>query len=135
MEDDALIINLKVIAAIQPNDKINTSDNYLNIENNTIIPVSIKRWWRSDDRNESLNRIDIIISEALTKDSNVIETNIKNAIIGLNNFKRTYSKCTQSIARINTIIEKITNKYNLTNNSLSQEEEDDDEDDDLDTII
>jgi hypothetical protein len=130
MEDDALIINLKVIAAIQPNDKLNTSDNYLNIESNTIIPLSIKRWWRSDDRNESLNRIDQIITDALTKNSPLIESNIKESILGLNNFKRTYSKCTQSIARINTIIEKITNKYNLTNNSLSQEEEEEE-----DTII
>lgn len=129
MEDNALIINLKVIAAIQPNDKLNTSDNYLNIESNTIIPVSVKRWWRSDDRNESLNRIDQIITDALTINSPLIESNIKESILGLNNFKRTYSKCTQSIARINTIIEKITNKYNITNNSLSDEE------DDLDSTI
>lgn len=129
MEDNALIINLKVIAAIQPNDKLNTSDNYLNIESNTIIPVSVKRWWRSDDRNESLNRIDQIITDALTKNSPLIDSNIKESILGLNNFKRTYSKCTQSIARINTIIEKITNKYNITNNSLSDEE------DDLDSTI
>ena len=129
MEDNALIINLKVIAAIQPNDKLNTSDNYLNIESNTIIPVSVKRWWRSDDRNESLNRIDQIITDALTKNSPLIESNIKESIVGLNNFKKTYSKCTQSIARINTIIEKITNKYDIRNNSLS------DEDDDLDSTI
>tara|TARA_A100001015_G_C14661693_1_gene583273 strand:+ start:81 stop:470 length:390 start_codon:yes stop_codon:yes gene_type:complete len=129
MEDNALIINLKVIAAIQPNDKLNTSDNYLNIESNTIVPVSLKRWWRSDDRNESLNRIDQIITDALTKNSPLIESNIKESIVGLNNFKKTYSKCTQSIARINTIIEKITNKYDIRNNSLS------DEDDDLDSTI
>lgn len=129
MEDNALIINLKVIAAIQPNDKLNTSDNYLNIESNTIIPVSVKRWWRSDDRNESLNRIDQIITDALTKNSPLIDSNIKESIVGLNNFKKTYSKCTQSIARINTIIEKITNKYDITNNSLSDEE------DDLDSTI
>lgn len=124
MEDNALIINLKVIAAIQPNDKINTSDNYLNIENNTIVPVSIKRWWRSDDRNESLNRIDLIISEALTKNTPLIESNIKDSIVGLTNFKKTYSKCTQSIARINTIIEKINNKYDITYYCDSQEEDD-----------
>ena len=129
MEDNALIINLKVIAAIQPNDNLKTCDNYLNIESNTIIPVSVKRWWRSDDRNESLNRIDQIITDALTKNSPLIDSNIKESIVGLNNFKKTYSKCTQSIARINTIIEKITNKYNITNNSLSDEE------DDLDSTI
>ena len=124
MEDNALIINLKVIAAIQPNDKLNTSDNYLNIESNTIVPVSIKRWWRSDDRNESLNRIDLIISEALTKNTPLIESNIKDSMVGLTNFKKTYSKCTQSIARINTIIEKINNKYDLTYYCDSQEEDD-----------
>ena len=112
MEDNALIINLKVIAAIQPNDKLNTSDNYLNIESNTIVPVSLKRWWRSDDRNESLTRIDQIVTEALAMDNHIVETNVKDSISGLNNFKKTYSKCRQSIARIDTIIEKINQKYN-----------------------
>jgi hypothetical protein len=123
MEDNAIIINLKVIAAVQPNDKINTSDNYLNIECNTIIPLSIKRWWRSDDRNESLNRIDQIITDALSRNTPVMESNIKGTISGLHNFKKTYSKCTQSIARINTIIEKINNTYDLSSDSENQSEE------------
>ncbi len=107
MEDNAIIINLKVIASIQPNDKINTSDNFLNIETKNLIPQFVKRWWRHDDRNESLNRIDDIITEALGKNNAIILENVEGALPGLNNFKSTYSKCIQTIARINTIIEKI----------------------------
>ena len=107
MDDNAIIINLKVIAAIQPNDKINTSDNFLNIETKNLIPQFVKRWWRHDDRNESLNRIDDIITEALGKNNAIILENVEGALSGLNNLKSTYSKCIQTIARINTIIEKI----------------------------
>jgi predicted alpha-1,6-mannanase (GH76 family) len=107
MDDNSIIINLKVIAAIQPNDKINTSDNFLNIESKNLLPQSIKRWWRGDDRNESLSRLDELITEALTRKDHIVIDNIKNTITGLNNLKNTYSKCIQTVARINTIIEKI----------------------------
>jgi hypothetical protein len=109
MDDNSIIINLKVIAAIQANDKINTSDNFLNLESKNLLPQSIKRWWRGDDRNESLSRLDELITEALTKNNPIMIENIKNTITGLNNLKNTYSKCIQTVARINTIIEKINN--------------------------
>ena len=123
MEDDSIIINLKVIAAIQPNDKINTSDNFLNIETKNIVPQFIKRWWRHDDRNESLNRIDEIISEALGKNNTIIHDNVQYALPGLNNLKNTYSKCIQTVARINTIIEKINIAFptDLDNDSSQSE--------------
>ena len=109
MDDNAIIVNLKVISSIQPNDKINTCDNYLNIESKNVIPQSVKRWWRGDDRNECLLRIALIIGQALDKDNPMITENIKQSINGLNNLKNTYSKCIQTVARINTIIEKINN--------------------------
>ena len=111
MDDNSIIINLKVIAAIQPNDKINTSDSFLNLESKNILPQFIKRWWRGDDRNESLSRLDELITEALTKNDPIIIENIKNTITGLNNLKNTYSKCIQTVARINTIIEKINSTF------------------------
>ena len=107
MDDNSIIINLKVVSAIQPNDKINTSDNFLNLESKNLLPQFIKRWWRGDDRNESLSRLDELITEALTRKDPIVIDNIKNTITGLNNLKNTYSKCIQTVARINTIIEKI----------------------------
>ena len=82
MDDNSIIINLKVIAAIQPNDKINTSDNFLNLETKNLLPQSIKRWWRGDDRNESLSRLDELITEALTRKDPIVIDNIKNTITG-----------------------------------------------------
>ena len=134
MDENAIIINLKVIASIQPNDKINTGDKYLNLERVSFVPLAVKRWWRADDRNESLTRIDQIVTEALAMDNHVVETNVKDSISGLNNFKKTYSKCRQSIARIDTIIEKINQKYNCQQYNCQQYNEDEDEEDE-DTII
>ena len=123
MDDNSIIINLKVISAIQPNDKINTSDNFLNLESKNLLPQSIKRWWRGDDRNESLSRLDELISEALNRKDPIVIDNIKNTITGLNNLKNTYSKCIQTVARINTIIEKIntTLDTDLENDSIESE--------------
>tara|TARA_B100000524_G_scaffold145296_1_gene72990 strand:+ start:5153 stop:5569 length:417 start_codon:yes stop_codon:yes gene_type:complete len=138
MDENAIIINLKVIASIQPNDKINTGDKYLNLERVSFVPLAVKRWWRADDRNESLTRIDQIVTEALAMDNHIVETNVKDSISGLNNFKKTYSKCRQSIARIDTIIEKINQKYNSQQYNSQQYNEDEDEEEDEDnedTII
>tara|TARA_B100001758_G_C18414538_1_gene618454 strand:- start:104 stop:475 length:372 start_codon:yes stop_codon:yes gene_type:complete len=123
MNENDIIINLKVISSIKPNNRLNTSDNYLNIETDTIIPHAIKRWLRKDDRNESINRIEQVINEGLNIQSQVVELNIKNSITGLENFKKTYSKCVTTIARINTIIEKVKNKYNIEDHSESSNED------------
>lgn len=112
---DDLIVNLKVISMIKSNEKLVTTDKYLNIETINIVPQWIKRWHRGDNRDETIKKIDLIINECLNLDDSkisVLKTYLMNSISGLNKLKETYSKCIQTSSRIDTIIDKINNKIN-----------------------
>jgi len=106
--EDVIIVNLKVISSIQPNNRLNTNEHYLNIESDTLIPQAIKRWWREDSRHKCIKLIDQIIQDALSNDAIEIKTALEQSVNGLQNLKQTYCACNQTKARIDTIIDKIT---------------------------
>jgi hypothetical protein len=110
-EKDELIINLKILSQLEKNRKLITKETYLNLESdNTVqIPEFFKRWFRGDSRDEALKKIDNIIVKAinLMDKYDDLEQYLTDSIIGLENLKDTYSKCTQTKARIDVIIEKI----------------------------
>ena len=128
-EIDEVLINLKVLESLEINKKLVTRDTYLNVETDKIIPVSIRRWWRQDDRNETLRKIDDVVEKALRlrdddKDKNeVIDPYLINSIKGLRNLKQTYSLCAQTCARLDTIISKIERKVNIICESSSDLDE------------
>ena len=116
---DDVIINLKVISSLQSNQKIITKDKYLNVEVINIVPQSLKRWWRGDNRDECLKKIDIVINESFEiykTNSTILEQYLKSCATGLTKLKETYSMCVQTCSRIDTIIDKI-NRH-LGNNEL-----------------
>jgi len=108
-EEDELIINLKVLASLQPNSKLVTRDTYLNVEIVTWVPQSVKRWHRGDSREETLKKIDSLIRKSLelytTKP--ILEEYLRGAVSGLSNLKETYSSCIQTCSRLDTIIDKM----------------------------
>ena len=108
-EEDELIINLKVLASLQPNKKLISKDTYLNIEVDTIIPQGVKRAWRGDNRDDVLKKIDLIIRRSIDiyKKNNILGSYLEKSITGLQNLKETYSSCVQTCSRIDTIIDKI----------------------------
>ena len=118
-EKDELIINLKILSQLEKNRKLITKETYLNLESdNTIqVPESLKRWFRGDSRDESLKKIDNIIVKSIRmlEKYDDLELYLRESIIGLENLKDTYSKCTQTRARIDVIIEKINKVINPNN--------------------
>ena len=128
-EIDEVLINLKVLESLEINKKLVTRDTYLNVETDKIIPVSIRRWWRQDDRNETLRKIDDVVEKALRlrdddKDKNeVIDPYLINSIKGLRNLKQTYSLCVQTCARLETIISKINRNIKVILESSSDLDE------------
>jgi hypothetical protein len=127
-EIDEVLINLKVLESLEINKKLVTRDTYLNVETDKIIPVSIRRWWRQDDRNETLRKIDDIVDKALRlrddKDkSEVIDPYLINSIKGLRKLKQTYSLCVQTCARLETIINKINRNVTVILESSSDLDE------------
>ena len=108
-EIDYLIVNLKILSNLEQNKKLITKESYLNVETNNIIPVSLKRYWRGDSRDDTIKKIDLIISNSIEKlkENPNLKIFIKNSKKGILNLKQTYSDCYQTIARLDTIIVKI----------------------------
>ena len=126
IEYDEMVINLKVLAQIQINTKLDTRGNFLNIENENIwIPSNIRRWYRRDNRDEAIKKIDRIICKATLyidqhfSNSQSMISYLKDACIGIHNLKDTYSDCVQTNARLDTILEKIRD-YGVFQYSASQ---------------
>jgi hypothetical protein len=113
VEYDEVVVNLKVIASICVNTKLYTKGAYLNIEQPMIIPESVRRWYRQDSRDEAIKRIDRTIARSiayLEKDKEkerAIVQYLIDAKKGIINMKDTYSTCVQTMARLDTILDKI----------------------------
>lgn len=132
MNPEDIIINLKVIEKVQINEKLISRGQYLNIEYVSIVPLSIRRWWRQDNRNEMLKKLHIVIHSAIKlipehnerntqflikekKNSSGLDIKryLSNCIQGLNNLKETYSDCSSTCAQLDVLIDTITNSVSL----------------------
>ena len=85
----------------------------MNLEQPSYIPESVRRWIRQDSRDETIKKINRIITRSL---DDYLREPVKNAIYklhlleakkGLLNLRETYSNCIQTVARIDTLISKI----------------------------
>lgn len=116
VEYDEVVINLKVIASITLNSRLYTKGALLNLEQVSYIPLSVRRWYRQDSRDDAIKKIDRVITKAIsfTKTSAVIKY-LKDAVAGILNMKDTYSSCIQTSARLDTILDKIAIHVNNEN--------------------
>jgi hypothetical protein len=111
--DDELIVNLIVMSKVQINTKLYTSGIYLNLEQPSYIPESVRRWLRQDSRDETIKKINRIIIRSLdeyardTIKNSIYKYHLLEAKKGLLNLRETYSNCIQTVARIDTLISKI----------------------------
>ena len=109
-EVDELISNLKVLAQLEANKKIMAKDNIINIESITYIPESIKRFYRGDSREVTIKKIDTLVSSAINITNNNkfdLKEYLQQATKGITNLIETYSDCSKTQARLNTILDKI----------------------------
>jgi hypothetical protein len=113
VEYDEVAVNLKVIASIQVNTKLYTKGSYLNIEQPMFIPESVRRWYRQDSRDEAIKRIDRTISKAIAYNDPEMQKYIEATKVGIMNMKETYSNCVQTMARLDTILDKINNSNHM----------------------
>jgi len=69
----------------------------------------VRRWYRQDSRDESIKRIDRTITKAIAylAKERVMYQYLKEAKVGILNMKETYSICIQTMARLDTILDKI----------------------------
>jgi hypothetical protein len=109
MDLDDVIINLKLLAMVGKHQKLVTRDAYLNIEVKSIIPESLRRWKRGDDRNNTINKINQTVVSALKylPEHESMKTYLELAARGIENLKETYAPCKQTCARLDAVLDKI----------------------------
>ena len=139
------ILNLKIIAALNKDDKlaINETGDSIYIETNDFTQA-IRRWWNSQSRSQALDQIENVINETfiLTDEIFEMENNesreemsdsfceenssilqrflieLKGVTRGLDNLKLTYNEDVLIIARINILQERICIRTTKLNNIL-----------------
>lgn len=110
---DYVIVNLNILSSLEPNKKLISKENFINVEQSTFIPEYIRRRWRGDSRDETIKKIETIINKAIELKSELnIKKLLENSKKGLLNLKQTYSTCELTKARIDSIILKIDNINN-----------------------
>lgn len=110
MDEEEVIINLKLLSQVEKGQKLITRDAYLNIEGPYIfIPEFVRRWRRQDSRHETVKCINRIINDAISllKREPLMKTYIRAAKPGIMNLKETYSMCHQTCARLDMILDKV----------------------------
>ena len=151
-----LLINLRIISAVLPHQKLNAKAELLAVEPPSWLPESLYRWFRGDDREICLRRLEEIIAEAISsveqsgrmndrKMQKKFLTHISHTIAGFTNLKQTYSADATTIAKIELFIEQcgdVLSQYNYEQDRLvamnelpvSDDSEGDETDDSEDSV-
>jgi len=121
MNINPLLLDLEVISQINENDKLSVSINpgSVNLFIDTFsYTSSIYRWYYGYNRENSINYLEKLIDN-IEKSSNtiivghhndlciILSNSIRNAIIGLNNLKKTYIKDAVISSKITLLINKL----------------------------
>ena len=112
-----LLINLRIISALLPHQKLNAKAELLTVEQLTWIPESFYRWFRGDTREICLRRLEELVAEAVLlveragnlndkKAQKKYLTHIYNTVPGFQNLKQTYADDATTVAKIELFIEQ-----------------------------
>jgi hypothetical protein len=106
---DDVTVNLKLLARVQKHQKIITRDTFLNVETKSLVPECVRRWRRGDDRHNMIQKINTVVTAALEllPSTPAIRGELLDACVGIENLKETYASCSQTCARLDTIMDKI----------------------------
>lgn len=120
--DEALYVNLKVLAQLEPYQRVNTRQVLFQVSplqsNSTYtkvfthVPEFVKRWWEGSTRDSDFARIKDLISKSLVqlkseKSRQKIIEHLRDAVKGLQNLQKTYENDLTFKCRIITLIENI----------------------------
>lgn len=106
MEDEVLI-NLKLLASVGKHQKLITKDNFLNIERMGLVPECVRRWRNGEDRHTTLRKINEVVVTAISHETEAVKLCLAAAVPGIENLKETYASCSQTCARLDTVLDKI----------------------------
>jgi hypothetical protein len=126
-DKNELIVNLTILSQVEKNRKLLTKDTYLNMEQKTQllqVPEAVRRWWRGDNRDNTLKKIDLIINKAIDLIDNDVMEYLRKSIKGIENLKETYTDDTQTRARLDVVIDRINNAIKKFTDSNNKNDDD-----------
>ena len=117
MEVEEIVVNLKLLQLVGKHQKLITRDQFLNIEAKSLVPECVRRWRRGDDRNSAILKINAIVAAAIeaAEAHPVMHQYLKGAVTGIENMKETYEECSQTCARLDTVLDKINTFIKIKN--------------------
>ena len=120
--DEAPYVNLKVLAQLQPYQRLNPRQTLFQVthvdtnsritEYLTHMPEWLKRWLEGSSRDSDFNRIRDLVYKAFNtmkseKDRGKVIEHLQKASVGLTNLKKTYEADLTYTCRITTLIDDI----------------------------
>ena len=112
-----LLINLRIVSALLPHQKVNAKAELLAVEPPSWFPEALYRWFRGDHREVCLRRLEELVGEAISsvdragnlrdpKKQKKFLSHIYNTIPGFANLKQTYADDATTVAKIDLFIEQ-----------------------------
>ena len=114
-EQEAIWVNLKILAKLQPFEKLGTRRTHFEINPSTTIPEFLYRWWNGANRESDFNRIKDLYKEAeklFESQPDRAKEHIRDSIKGLQSLQKTYENDITMKARIDCLIDDVTKYLN-----------------------
>lgn len=132
--DPTVWVNLKVIARLQPFQRLHTRALLFRIQRHKYVPEFLQRWWDGSSRDSDFGRLQDVVGVALqyraAADDTVaqhMEQHLLGAVRGFNALKKTYELDTTMNARLDTLIEVIYRGCVLEKGNEDPDDKDDEE--------
>ena len=116
MEPERLMVNLRIVASLQPHQRINSKAEPIQVEPDTWIPQSIHRWFRDDDRNLLLRRLNDLVTDTDTHvmayakrptTQKKLLRHLNKSKRGLQNLLQTYANDITTVSRLDLLQERV----------------------------
>ena len=113
---ERLLVNLRILSRVEPFEKLNTkSGDTLVIEGGDWGSVSVARWARGDNRDNTMKRLNELfdaVQSALSKPlpertEARLRTHVAHARNGLRSLRQTYESDSTMTARYDVLLEKV----------------------------
>jgi len=109
-----LLINLKVLAALQPHVRLDTTETLFRIHvASAWVPIFVKRWWAQQNRVTDMARVQTLYADAIHHvnhqhpQSERIQKYVMGSKKGLENLKSTYQNDPTVMALIDVILDTV----------------------------
>tara|TARA_B100001057_G_C22865577_1_gene956362 strand:+ start:4286 stop:4639 length:354 start_codon:yes stop_codon:yes gene_type:complete len=111
-EEECMWVNLKILAKLQPFERLGTRRSHFEINPSNTIQEAIYRWWNGSNRDSDFNRIKDLYKAAelvMEKYPGRMKEHLSESIKGLISLQKTYEKDITMKARIDCLIDTVNN--------------------------